>query len=237
MAQVFPGFRTFARDFISLIYPQLCPACDGPLYAHEKSLCTSCIHELPRTGYHLRPDNPVSRLFYGRVNLHAAAAFLVFEKDGHVQQLIHHLKYKGNKEVGVEAGMLYGNDLKKSPLFADISVVIPVPLHRDKLRRRGYNQAACFAEGIAAATGASLDTTSLFRRTATESQTRKSRFARWQNVEEVFALTDPVPLQDRHILLVDDVVTTGATLEACAAPLADIPGARVSIAALAAAGF
>ncbi|TND10294.1 MAG: putative amidophosphoribosyltransferase [Bacteroidetes bacterium] len=237
MRTIAAGIKTFTADFFSLIYPQLCPACDGPVYRHEKSLCTACIHSLPRTGYHLQAGNPVSRLFYGRVPLEAAAAFLVFQKDGRVQQMIHQLKYKGNRGVGVESGALFGTDLKKSPLFADVSCVIPVPLHSSKLRKRGYNQAACFAEGIASSMQISCDTGSLIRRKATATQTRKNRFDRWQNVEEVFAIGESAHLENRHILLVDDVITTGATLEACAVKLLEIPGTRVSIAALAAASL
>lgn len=237
MANLVHGLRTWGGDFLSLVYPRLCLACENPLYSHERSLCTHCVYHLPRTGYHLRVNNPVSQLFYGRVELHAAAAFFGFHKAGKVQHLIHQLKYKGAKEAGVETGLLYGAELKVSPLFGDVDVVLPVPLHRSKLRRRGYNQAACFAQGLARSMNIFLDETTLHRAAATATQTRKSRFDRWKNVEEVFALRDSAHLEEKHLLLVDDVVTTGATLEACAAQLLKIPNVRVSVAAMAAAQF
>jgi len=225
--------KNLAGDFLSLVYPQLCLACEGPLYRHERSLCTRCAYALPRTGFHLEADNPVARIFYGRVRLHAASAFLRFQKDGSVQRLVHQLKYKGRKEAGEDAGRLYGAELKSAPLFSDVAAVIPVPLHPTKLRKRGYNQAECFARGLSEAMSVKLDTETLHRKTATSTQTRKNRFQRWRNVEEVFALRASAHLEGKHLLLVDDVVTTGATLESCAALLLKIPNARVSIAALA----
>jgi ComF family protein len=212
-------------------------ACEAPLYKGEHSFCLHCRSELPRTGYHHKADNPVARLFYGRVPLHAAASFLTFHKAGKVQRLIHHLKYKGQQQVGVDAGVLYGSELRESPLFADVDTIVPIPLHPSRERQRGYNQATCFGSGLAQAMGARLDVTSLVRTSVTSTQTRKSRFERWKNVEEVFLLRNPESLAGKHILLVDDVVTTGATLEACAQELLKIPNVRVSVATIAVANF
>ncbi len=234
---VFNGLRTGWCDFLALVYPKLCMACEAPLYKGEHSFCLHCRAGLPRTGYHHKADNPVSRLFYGRVRLHAAAAFLTFHKAGKVQRLIHQLKYKGQQEVGVDAGVLYGNELRESPLFADVDTIVPIPLHPSRERQRGYNQATCFGRGLAQAMHAELDTTSLIRASVTSTQTRKSRFDRWKNVEEVFLLRNADTLAGKHILLVDDVVTTGATLEACAQELLKIPNVRVSVATIAVANF
>lgn len=225
--------KTLISDFVSLIFPQQCVACEETLTWHERNFCMHCLFSLPRTDFHLHEENPVMRRFWGRVPLKAAAAFLVFEKEGKVQRLMHAVKYQGRQEAAIEVGELFGNELKKSPLFHDVTHIIPVPLHRDKLRRRGYNQAEVFARGLAKAMGATLDTTSLLRVTATSTQTRKNRFDRWKNVEEVFSLGEAPHLHGQHILLVDDVVTTGATFEACAQHLTALPGVRISLAAMA----
>lgn len=200
---------------------------------NETCICTSCRYHLPRSGYHHDPANPVMKLFWGRADIKAAAAFLLFSKGSAVQQLVHRLKYEGQKDVGVELGRMYGTDLKGSALFSGLDVIVPVPLHPAKLRKRGYNQCDLFAKGLSESLGIPADTGNVHRAVASETQTRKSRFERWKNVETIFQVYDPSTLQGRHILLVDDVVTTGATLESCAQQLLAIPGTRVSIAAIA----
>ncbi len=156
-----------------------------------------------------------------------------FAKGGKVQHLLHQLKYKGIKEIGIYTGKLYGVTLKKSPFYTDVDVIIPVPLHPKKQRKRGYNQSEMFACGLAEAFSKPYDIKTLVRTYASETQTKKSRFRRWENVKEIFALKDHQHMINKHILLVDDVVTTGATLEACANMLLQIPGVKVSIATIA----
>ena len=150
-----------------------------------------------------------------------------------MQHLIHQLKYKGQKEVGIYMGKLLGNDLKTDPGFETINAIIPVPLHPRKQRKRGYNQSEQFAIGLSESTGIAMDIKSFVRTVATETQTRKSRFARYENVKEIFKVTYPENLENKHLLLVDDVITTGATLESCANILLDIPGVKLSVAAIA----
>jgi ComF family protein len=220
-------------DFISLIFPRVCESCGNTLLRHEHCVCEFCLHHLPRTDFHLHTDNPVSRLFWGRVNIETGASLFYFHKGNHVQHLVHRMKYKGKQEIGVFLGHLYGEELKKTTIFGDISVVVPVPLHPKKKRKRGYNQSELFACGLSKAMNIELDTKTLVRTVATQTQTKKSRFKRWENVREVFIQTDETKFRDKHVLLVDDVITTGATLEACAIVLLKQAGTRVSIATIA----
>ena len=224
---------SIVHDFISLIYPRICCGCGITLMRREAVICTWCLHHLPRTGFHLDDDNPVSRMFWGRAHIEMAASFLYFHKGSRVQHLIHQLKYKSKTEIGIRLGELYGHELIKSPLFAGISVIIPVPLHPRKKRKRGYNQSEVIARGISSVLKVPVDTKSLIRKTYTETQTRKTRFKRWENVKEVFVINNPGQIRGKHILLVDDVITTGATLEACANRVLEAEGTRVSIASVA----
>lgn len=221
------------NDFISLFFPVVCVSCGKSLFRNENRICTHCLYHLPRTGFHLINDNPVAKIFWGRVNIQAAAAFFTFTKGGKVQQLIHQLKYKGQKEVGICIGNWYGHELRTNQVFQTIDLIVPVPLHKKKLRKRGYNQSAYFAEGLASSLHIPTDPAILFRSSASETQTKKSRFFRWKNVEHLFYIKNENRIQHKHILLVDDVVTTGATLEACAQALLKIEGVTVSIAAIA----
>lgn len=221
------------NDFLSLVFPKVCYACGKSLYKSEECICTHCLYHLPQTNFHLYPDNPVIKLFWGRAPIHSASSLYSFSKGGKVQQMIHHLKYRGKKEIGTSLGKYYGRELKKSPLFSTIEMVVPVPLHSKKLKRRGYNQSETFAMGIADAMKVAFPGEVITRTEASETQTRKSRFARWKNVEDVFTVTQPEKLESKHILLVDDVITTGSTLEACARRILDVPGAKVSVATIA----
>ncbi len=224
---------SLAGDLISLIYPRVCLACGNILYQKENILCFSCLYHLPKTNFHLMEDNPVARQFWGKINFAAATSCYYFTKGSRVQHLVHQLKYKGYKEIGEYIGKLYGNELVKSPLFGGISAVIPVPLHPRKLLKRGYNQAEWFARGLAVSMQTELDISTLIRSQASETQTRKSRFRRWENVKEIFRLTDAGRQAGKHVLLVDDVITTGSTLEAAGHALMQVPGIRISVASIA----
>lgn len=223
----------WADDLLWLIYPELCVACDKPLNSGEKCICTSCRFHLPKTNFHSEPVNPIIKHFWGKVKVEAAAALFLFTKGEKVQHLIHQLKYQKRKDIGVFLGELYGYDLKKCDPFGCVDVIIPVPLHPKKLKKRGYNQSECFAEGLSLSLKVPCDVKSLKRKKETQTQTRKHRFERFENVNSVFAVTNPDLVQGKHILLVDDVITTGSTLVACAEALLEVPGTRVTIAALA----
>jgi len=220
------------NDFTGLFYPQICASCSEALVRNEHLLCTTCRVELPRTNYHTDPENEVAQSFWGRVPIEHASAHFYFQKGGRIQEILHKLKYKGQQDVGIELGKIIGRDIETSP-FKQVDIIIPVPLHKSKKRKRGYNQSECIAIGLAEAMGKPLDTKTLQRMIANPTQTKKHRFDRWTNVEGIFALTNPENIDHKHILLVDDVVTTGATLEACASTLLQAENVKVSIIAVA----
>lgn len=225
----------FLSDFFHLFIPRICPACENPVLKREKILCMSCRYLLPKTNYHLLRDNPVERLFWGRVNISVASCFYFFQKQGKVQQMLHCFKYKGNREIGLELGKTYGKDLLLQDEFKRNQVIIPVPLHHEKRRIRGYNQSEVFAEGLAGSMKLPISADNLKRKNNSASQTRKTRYKRWENVEHVFFLDAPEKVNGLRVLLVDDVVTTGATLEACAIQLFNAGADSVSIACIASA--
>lgn len=225
-----------AEDFVGLVYPKLCVVCNGHLLKTEQGFCFSCEQELPRTYDELNPaDNPASRVFWGRFPIEAAASCFVFSAQGKVQELVHNLKYNGRKDAGVAAGHYFGTTLKTISPFLTANLILPVPLHDDKLRSRGYNQAACFAQGLSEAMNIPWSEKVLLRLKATSSQTRKSREQRWENVGEVFAVAAKKKLEGKHVIIVDDVITTGATIEASVLPLLEITGIKISVVSLAAA--
>jgi ComF family protein len=220
-------------DFISLLFPRLCYACGNHLLRNEHIICTHCFISIPRTNYHLSTDNPVEQLFWGRCQISKAAAFSFYNKGSRIRKLIHNLKYKGIREIGNELGMIYGHNLKKSGFTDSMDIIIPVPLHPSKKRKRGFNQSEDICKGLSEATGIPIDLESLIRVNLSDTQTRRSRYERWMNVEGIFAVVDPEKLTGKHILLVDDVITTGSTLEACAGELLKIENVKVSVVALA----
>ncbi|WP_029033947.1 ComF family protein [Salinimicrobium terrae] len=221
------------HDFINLLYPKLCCSCETTLNTNENILCTSCLHELPIADHHLEKDNPVEKIFYGRIPVENATSLLLFEKKGMVQKLIHNLKYRGHKEVGPFLGAWLGSELKELSAWQEITVVVPVPLHRKKLRIRGFNQVAGFGQEIAKSLEVPYRDDLLLKITATKTQTIKKRLARWGTIDETFIIHNSSSLENAHVLLVDDLVTTGATLEACAQKLLKIPNLRISIATMA----
>lgn len=219
-------------DLLSLLFPKLCIGCNRTLFSNEEFICTSCRYHLPFTNYHLQKNNPIEKTFWGRIHIDAAFSFLYFKKGNITQRLLHSLKYKGTKELGVFLGELYGNELKKNnPNF---DCVISVPLHKSKLQKRGYNQSDFFAEGLSISLNIDNFSAFVYRNKATETQTKKSRFERWKNVEEIFVLKDEYVFKNKHILIVDDVITTGATIEALASVLKNIAGSSISVASIAA---
>lgn len=225
--------RIWLNDVLNLFYPHNCYACGDSLTNQENIICLSCELKLPRTGFHMHNDNPIARVFWGRVKLEDATSFLFFNKGGHVQELMHTLKYKGKKETGEYLGKLFGMDLMNSPSYQHFDAIIPVPLHPKKLHKRGFNQSYTIAYGISKVLNVEVDQEHLVRLINTESQTKKSRYNRWENVKGVFGVINKNYLKSKHILLVDDVLTTGATLEACASVLLDIEHTKVSVATLA----
>ncbi|MGI6338941.1 MAG: ComF family protein [Bacteroidales bacterium] len=220
-------------DVISLLFPRICYGCGNQLLRNELYICTECYVAIPRSGYHLKPDNPVAQIFWGRCLIEKAAAFSYYTRGSRIRNLIHSLKYRGVKEIGFELGKIYALSLKGSGFFDNIDLIVPVPLHPSKLRKRGYNQSDFISAGISAVTGILVDTGALVRTAGTKTQTRKSRYDRWVNVEGIFRIEGYDRILNKHVLLVDDVITTGSTVESCANAILATEGTRVSVLALA----
>ena len=217
------------HDLLALFFPRLCLLCGELLVDGEKCLCLSCIYKLPRTNYHLRPFNPAEQLFTGKVEIEKATAFLHYEKGGKVQQLIYAIKYKGEKEAGFQLGRQAALALHEKGFFEGIDMLLPVPLHSQRQKKRGYNQAEWIARGIASVCLLPIENKALARIRKTNTQTHKNVFDRWTNVQNIFSVKSEEPLIGKHVLLIDDVLTTGATIGACASCLSAIEGARISI--------
>ena len=222
-------------DFVALIFPRTCLACIEPLARGEDHICTGCRAQLPYTDYHRLPEapNPLARRFWGKLPVQHALSYLRFLRHGRVQHLLHQLKYQRQQEVGLVLGRWYGTELADYGLAADFDLIVPVPLHRRKLAQRGFNQSDSFAEGLSRGLGVPWNAQALRRTAHTDSQTRKNRTERWLNVATVFEVAAPDAVVGRRVLVVDDVLTTGATLEACGAALLAAGCRAVSIATIA----
>lgn len=221
------------RDFVSLLFPNFCLGCHNALNKNEELICTYCIADLPRTNYHEDHQNPVAVKFYGKVRLKYAFSFLRFTAGGKVQGFLHHLKYKNYPEVGEMFGRFYAHDLINSGLEKEFDFIIPVPLHRFKLKKRGYNQSSCFAKGLSEIMDIPVDEDILSRLKESKTQTKKSRMERWENVKEIFHLNEPGKVKGKRLLVVDDVVTSGSTLEACVGVLQEGDPDEISICTIA----
>ena len=200
---------------------------------HEHYFCLHCLHNLPETRYHEFDKSPLSLLFLGRAPVEHIGAFLFYKKGNQVQKILHHLKYKGVKEIGFFFGNMYGAQLSQYEKWKKIDMIIPIPLHKKKEKKRGYNQSEWIAKGLSSGMQIPYNTKLLIRSEFTETQTKKNRFQRWQNVKEVFQLTDSNALSNKHVLLCDDVLTTGATLEAAIQKLIIAPNVTISVVTLA----
>lgn len=216
-------------SFLNLLFPRTCAGCSQTLQENETLICTNCRFVLPKTDSHLQPDEKIINRFAGKVYLKYAFAYLKFVKGGRTQKLMHALKYKGKQEVGVLLGEWYGAELKLSGYEEAFDLLIPVPLHKSRLQSRGYNQAACFAQGLATGLGIAMNEVTLVRNHQTATQIHKSRLERFENMQAVFEVKDAEAVRDKHIVLVDDTLTTGATIEACALALLEAKPASVSV--------
>lgn len=225
--------NSFFQSFIDLLFPRICAACGTPLLPSEEALCINCTYELPRTNFYKNTDNKLAQVFWGRIQLEFVTALFRFEKGSKFQHLIHELKYKGNTSVGLQLGKELGLHFINNELVEKPDYIIPVPLHRERLLYRGYNQSEIIGTGVSLSSQIPINVNILERIKNTSTQTLKNRFERWQNVEYVFVVRDSALHKNKHFLLIDDVITTGSTIEACANALLKIEGAKVSVASLA----
>jgi ComF family protein len=225
--------RSLFSDALHLFFPHTCMGCGTDLINTENILCFRCVANLPHTNFEKLPGNPIEHIFRGRVHIEAASSQFYFSKGHLVQFLIHQLKYKGNKEAGKYLGAVMGKALLQSGRFTNADYLIPLPLYADKEFKRGYNQAEVICNGMSTAMNIPVYAKNVIRKRYTDTQTKKNRTDRWENVEGSFSILHPEKLHGNHIILVDDVITTGATLEACAQCLLTIPAIKISIAALA----
>jgi ComF family protein len=221
-------------DFISLFFPHYCAGCKDALAKGETLICSRCILEMPRSNYHLEKENPFYQKLRVRLPVKYVMSLFKFVKAGTVQQILHTLKYKNTPELGQMLGRIYGNDLAQAGFGPEFDLIIPVPLHATKKSRRGYNQSEEFGKGLSESLNILCSDEYVIRQQMTSTQTRKTRLKRWENVKEVFSVSNPYEIIGKKILLVDDVVTTGATLEAVGKTLLDCGCGELSIASIAA---
>lgn len=224
------------NDCWDFFFPRYCKMCGSRLFHEETDICVKCLASLPRTNLYRYHSSEVEKMFYGKFPIERATAFLYYTKGGNVRRLVYSLKYYGNKHVGIFMGRYIAQELLSAGFFDDIDALVPVPLHRKKMHKRGYNQSEALAQGISEITRLPCITDVLQRMKPSETQTHKTRYERWLNVDGVFIVSKPEQLVDKHILLVDDVITTGATIVACADAMHGISGLRISVLALAMAG-
>jgi len=224
--------KEIKNSFFHLLFPHICNGCGSNILSEESMLCMRCISEMPETNFQLHINNPVEKIFWGRLPLISATAQYYFTKESLMQHLMHQLKYKGNKDLGRQLGRLMGTDLMETTRFNKIGALIPLPLFPAKEKRRGYNQATILCEGIAEIMRVPILKDVIIRTQHTATQTKKGRMERWQNMEGKFQLVNPAKIENKHVLLVDDVITTGATLEACGQELIKASRTKLSIASL-----
>ena len=222
--------NTVKEDLLSLFFPNLCCACGNAISQTTKIICVECLFHLPQTNFHKDATNSLTKKFWGRIPVLQAASYYYFQKEGRVQHLLHELKYRGRTDVGEYIGTMYGTILKESEnLFNKADIIIPIPLHIEKLRKRGYNQSDHFAKGLSNSLQIPWSNSLIQRKIFTETQTGKNRIERWENVDDIFEFNNQDFYKNKHIILVDDVITTGATIEACANALFNKIDCAISI--------
>jgi ComF family protein len=226
-------FWQYIRDFVSLFFPELCLGCQRSLLLQEEFICTHCHYSLPYTNFHLEQDSQAAKKLWGRVRVEKVASYLYFASGSHVQQIMHSIKYRNRPSAAQFLGRHYGVELVAADVFKDADLIIPVPLHKKRMIQRGYNQSEYFGKGLSESMGIEMHTTIIKRTHHRKSQITRNRYERYENTKGIFTIRQPAAIVDRHIILVDDILTTGATLEACANALLEVKGVKVSIITLA----
>lgn len=221
------------KTLINLFFPKVCAGCHSFLLSNENVICTLCRHNIPLTNHHLNPENEAFKKFYGRIPVEHTSALVYFHKKGIVQEIIHNLKYKGHEEIGTVLGTWYAEDLKNSAILQTVDEIIPVPLHKRKLRERGYNQVTTFGKALSENLDLAYNDSLLFRRVYSKTQSKKNLLGRSDGIDTIFDVAFTEKDHHKHFLLIDDVITTGSTLEACSHALLKIPGAKISVVCMA----
>jgi len=221
------------KNIINLFFPPVCAGCHSFLISNENVICTQCRHNIPLTNHHLNPENEAFKKFYGRIPVEYTSALLYFHKKGIVQELIHNLKYKGQEQIGTVLGEWYAEDLKNATILQSADEIIPVPLHKRKLRERGYNQVTNFGLSLSNGLKIAYNPNLLVRNIYSKTQSKKNLLNRSDGIDTIFDVSFTEKDHNKHFLLIDDVLTTGSTLEACSHALLKIPGAKISIVCMA----
>ncbi|MGN6616868.1 MAG: ComF family protein [Ilyomonas sp.] len=227
------ALQSYLSDFAHLFFPHNCVGCGSDVVEQDQMLCGTCFFQLPETNFFNYPNNSVEKVFAGRIKLEAAGSAYYFTKHSILQNLVFELKYRGNKEVGLLLGELTARQMSDSKRFEEIDIIIPLPLNKQKEKKRGYNQAAMIAGGMTKILHKPVMIDAVARNVFTETQTHKDRVSRWKTMQDVFEVSKPEVLKGKHVLLIDDVVTTGATLEACGQTILNTPETRLSSATVA----
>jgi len=218
-----------AKGLLNLLFPRLCLLCNSDTPNEDQNFCVECLINMPHTNHFKKKENLACQRFWGRFQFEHAASVLNFYAYSDVRWMMHRLKYEGRKEIGYVLGLLAGKKILASDFFKSVDIIVPIPLHREKKAKRGYNQAAYFGKGISETIGVPMRENVILKRVYTKSQTKMNRVQRVKNVLNSFELVDKQGIQGRHILIVDDVLTTGATIEACAIKLQEVSGVKISI--------
>ena len=226
-------FRTIWNDLLKLLFPETCAICGKTLLDEEELICLHCLYKLPKTAYHKDRNNTTELRLRGKFPLEEASSFFYFNKGSEFRHLIHLLKYRDQKEIGLILGRQAGMELKRNNIFTEVDCIVPIPLHKKRERKRGYNQAEWIAKGLSEAMDIPVETKGVKRIRSTKTQTRKSIFDRWMNVREIFRIADAEKIRGKHILIVDDVLTTGATIDSCATTLLEVEDVKISVFTLA----
>ncbi|WP_298650434.1 ComF family protein [uncultured Proteiniphilum sp.] len=220
------------NQLANLFFPNVCVICGGELLPGEEGACLQCLYKLPKTHNFREPDNDAEKLMAGRIPFERIASYCVYTKGGILPPLIHHLKYRHNQRIGLLLGRMFGKDLLGSEFLNPVELIVPVPLHPKREKARGYNQAGIIAKGLSETTGLPMSAGNLLRVVYNPTQTKRTKTQRWENVRDIFKVADPGLFEQKHLLLVDDVITTGSTLEACGTALQVCKGVKISIATL-----
>lgn len=226
------SIKDIFNSFIDTLFPRICPVCNNVLLSHEKHICTKCRIDIPITRYHMQEFNAMEQLFAGKTPIEKAVGYFFYEKGNPYSNILHNIKYRNNPQLGQYVAKLFAQELLSRNIFRNIDCIIPVPLHHRKKIQRGYNQSEYIAKGFSEVFDIPVHNNIIIAHKSHESQTNKGIYERWLNTQNIFSAQDTQVLENKHVLIVDDVVTTGATLLSAALTIASVPNIKISLATL-----